>query len=217
MGTTLTAGAKQREGNCRSPYGVCSRNAFLQARQVPAEFLEQPEGRPTAESACPRPGSVRGPPGVDIASSTGSDRDSLFRSDSALSRLNADGRLDDPPQAPRDMLALSDALHRQTEGLFDPTVQPPWRALVEGGDAAQACGLTGWGRVRLGDRIEIGSGQSLTLNGLAQGYAADRIRNLLAEAGYGPALVDMGNLRRSAVHSCLGSRPLIWGASRPGV
>ncbi len=117
---------------------------------------------------------------------------SLFRPDSALSRLNAGGRLDDPPQALRDMLALSDALHRQTEGLFDPTVQPLWRALAEGGDAAQARGLIGWGRVRLGDRIEIGSGQSLTLNGLAQGYAADRVRGRLAEAGYGPALIDMG-------------------------
>ena len=117
---------------------------------------------------------------------------SLFRPDSALSRLNADGRLDDPPQALRDMLVLSGALHRQTGGLFDPTIQPLWRALAEGGDEAQARRLIGWDRVRLGPRIEIGEGQSLTLNGLAQGYAADRVRDLLGEAGYGPALIDMG-------------------------
>ncbi len=117
---------------------------------------------------------------------------SLFRADSALSRLNAGGTLVDPPLALRDMLALSGYLHHLTRGLFDPTVQPLWRALAEGGDQAQARGLIGWDRIRLGEGVEVGQGQALTLNGLAQGYAADRVRDLLREAGYGQALIDMG-------------------------
>lgn len=117
---------------------------------------------------------------------------SLFRAESALCRLNAAGRLAEPPPALADLLALSDEVHAATGGVFDPTVQPLWRALAEGGDLARARAAIGWDRVARGPVPTLGPEQALTLNGIAQGYAADRVRALLAEAGYGTALVDMG-------------------------
>ncbi len=118
---------------------------------------------------------------------------SLHDPGSALARLNRDGALDGPSSAMLDVLAASDAAHRATAGRFDPTVQPLWRALADGGDAVAARRLVGWPRVRFDPaRVRLGRGQALTLNGIAQGFAADRVRDLLARAGFTRVLVDIG-------------------------
>lgn len=92
-------------------------------------------------------------------------------------------------------LALCDDMHRATQGLFDPTVQPLWRALADGRDLAAAQAAVGWGQVRLGrDALHLGAGQALTLNGMAQGFAADLVRDWLAARGFGQAVVDMGEV-----------------------
>ena len=117
---------------------------------------------------------------------------SLFRPDSALSRLNATGHLDKPPRALMDIVSLSDRLHRETSGVFDPTVQALWTALAERRDTTEARSSIGWNRISRNGTITLGAGQMLTFNGIAQGYAADRVRALLLKAGYGPTLIDMG-------------------------
>lgn len=117
---------------------------------------------------------------------------SLFRASSALSRLNAEGQFLDPPRALVDLLHLSNRMFAMTGGRFDPTVQSLWRALAEGKDPAPASLTIGWDRVVAGNPVRLGSGQTLTFNGIAQGYAADRVCEVLRQAGYGPALVDMG-------------------------
>ncbi len=117
---------------------------------------------------------------------------SLFRSDSALSRLNRAGRLDHPPPMLRDLLALASRMHAATGGVFDASVQPLWQALAEGADPAAARARIGWEHVRVGTSVVLGNGQALTLNGIAQGYAADKIRAMLQGAGYEQVLVDMG-------------------------
>ena len=117
---------------------------------------------------------------------------SLFRADSALCRLNAAGQLDDVPPSLRDLLRLSGEVHHATGGRFDPTVQPLWRALAAGSDRVRARTLIGWERVEAGPPVRLGEGQALTFNGIAQGYAADRVRQLLHRAGYSQALVEMG-------------------------
>ena len=53
---------------------------------------------------------------------------SLYRPDSALSRLNAAGRLDAPEADVLRLLALARSVHARTGGLFDPTVQPLFAA-----------------------------------------------------------------------------------------
>lgn len=119
---------------------------------------------------------------------------SLHR-DSALTRLNRDGQLAWPSPDLVDLLTLVGQVHRATGGAFDPTVQPLWLALSQGTDTEAARALIGWDRVRLSPReIRLDPGQALTLNGIAQGWAADRIAALLHAQGFTEALVDMGEI-----------------------
>lgn len=128
---------------------------------------------------------------------------SLYRADSALSRLNRDGRLAEPPAEMLELLALASAAHQHTGGLFDPTVQPlfAYWAGVATGNAADtqaqldAAALVGFGRVAFDmGAVTLGQGQALTLNGIAQGYATDRIADLLRAAGMRDVLVNIGEI-----------------------
>jgi FAD:protein FMN transferase len=137
---------------------------------------------------------------------------SLFRRDSALSRLNAAGSLNHPPF---ELLALFDicgAVHAATGGLFDPTVQPLWATYAQShasGDAPSPAALAaalervGWKHLRYEpERIAFARpGMALTLNGIAQGYVADRLADQLAARGLTDILVNTGEFR------ALGGRP----------
>jgi len=128
---------------------------------------------------------------------------SLYREGSELVHLNVTGHLIAPSPELLDVLSLSSALHKATGGAFDPTVQPVWLALAQGGDPVQAQGAVGWqnvsydtGQVRL-----MRPGMGLTLNGIAQGYITDRIAALLRRRGLDQVLIDMGEV------AALGTRP----------
>lgn len=116
---------------------------------------------------------------------------SLFDPHSALSRLNRTGRLAPSPVF-RALCDAADHAHRVTGGFFDPTIQPLWQARAAGLDERAARQSIGWGRVSLGDQIRLAEGQALTFNGIAQGFATERVRDLLAQRGFGPALIDIG-------------------------
>jgi thiamine biosynthesis lipoprotein len=61
-------------------------------------------------------------------------------------------------------------------------------------EAARA--LTGWAGVSLAaGRVSLRPGMALTLNGIAQGYIADRIAGLLAAEGLQDILIDTGEFR----------------------
>ena len=131
---------------------------------------------------------------------------SLYRSDSALSRLNREGALDAPPFELVDCLGIAGLVHAATGGAFDPTVQPLWAAYATAFAAggAPTPGALAEARDRLGwDRVEVTSarigfrrpGMALTLNGIAQGYIADRVARLLEGEGLGDILIDTGELR----------------------
>ncbi|SOC16993.1 FAD:protein FMN transferase [Rhodobacter maris] len=136
---------------------------------------------------------------------------SLTRADSALMRLNASGRLDDPPFELLDCLALCDAVHAATAGAFDPTVQPLWALYAERFSAgrapsraeiAQVLPRIGWGRVEVDSScVTLAPGQALTLNGVAQGVIADRVAGLLRARGLSDILIDTGEFH------ALGGRP----------
>ncbi|MBC7133984.1 MAG: FAD:protein FMN transferase [Roseovarius sp.] len=131
-------------------------------------------------------------------------RFSLFRPDSELVRLNRHGHL--RPSAPfRALFGLADAAYRITGGLFDPTVQPLWQALVAGDDPAGASVLVGWDRLSCDDKtIRLAPGQALTFNGIAQGFATDAVAEALADAGFGNALVNIGEYRATGGNWRLG-------------
>ncbi|SDK93011.1 FAD:protein FMN transferase [Paracoccus chinensis] len=116
---------------------------------------------------------------------------------SELMRLNALGRL---PHPSADMLALLDLagrVHAATGGAFDPTVQPLWQARRLGHDESPARSLVGWDEVRA-DVAEIRlarPGMALTLNGIAQGFAADRLAEVATRHRLGDLLIDAGEVR----------------------
>jgi FAD:protein FMN transferase len=113
---------------------------------------------------------------------------SLYRP-SALTRLNATGRLEAPSLEFRGLVTLADRVHQLTGGAFDPTVQPIWQALAEG---RLSRAPIGWGKVGIGEAITLKPGMALTFNGIAQGFGADAVRALLASYGFDKALIDMG-------------------------
>lgn len=146
---------------------------------------------------------------------------SLYRADSALSRLNRDGHLAAPPFELLDCLTLAGLVHAASAGLFDPTVQPLWALWAEaaagerevggrevGGrepaphQIREAMARAGWPRLRVTSAaLTLPPGGALTLNGIGQGYVADRIAALLAAEGLTDILIDTGEFR------ALGGRP----------
>lgn len=118
---------------------------------------------------------------------------SLYDPTSLLSRLNQTGALKKPPP---DMLALfahTQSLHANTQGLFDPTVQALWQAHATDTAVEETRARIGWDRVQFdANRIQLGDGQSLTFNGIAQGYATDLVTQLLSDFGLTDIHVNLG-------------------------
>lgn len=129
---------------------------------------------------------------------------SLYLPDSDLVRLNSEGALDGPPFELLECLTVAGAVHVASGGRFDPTVQTLWRAEATARERGAplteeerraALARTGWGRVRLSpDRISLEPGSTLTLNGIAQGYIADRVAAFLAARGLTEAMIDTGEM-----------------------
>jgi FAD:protein FMN transferase len=128
---------------------------------------------------------------------------SLFIAGSAVSRLNRDGRLDNPHPDLVRVLQLAQHVSAQSQGAFDVTVQPLWLAWA----AAQRAGRlptqleldaarsrVGWQKLQVtANRIRfLQPGMALTLNGIAQGFASDLARAALQAHGVEHALIDTG-------------------------
>lgn len=141
---------------------------------------------------------------------------SLYRDDSALSLLNRQGVLLAPPAELVALLAECRRHFELTGGSFDPTVQPLWALYRDhfsrpGADpqgppaSALRAALARVGFAQVGfnqDRIVFHRpGMALTLNGIAQGWATDRVVDMLRREGVVSSLVDMGESR------ALGARP----------
>jgi thiamine biosynthesis lipoprotein len=141
---------------------------------------------------------------------------SLYRPDSAISTLNRTGILVAPDA---DMVALLQTSLRFadiTGGAFDPTVQPLWQLHADhfssgkpGSDGpspqqlAEALAKVGHAGLLVGeDRIALlRRGAAITLNGIAQGFATDRVVERLRRADLSTTLVNMGEIR------AIGARP----------
>ncbi|WP_370273379.1 FAD:protein FMN transferase [Pseudooceanicola nitratireducens] len=129
-------------------------------------------------------------------------RFTLFDPGSDLRRLNRLGRAPLGPDL-NAVLTVAQAVHDATGGMFDPTVQRLWLDLAEG--RAPDPGRIGLGQLRReGGDLVLGPGQQLTLNGIAQGFAADQLRDMLRARGYARALVDMGEQAALGGHFRLG-------------
>lgn len=137
---------------------------------------------------------------------------SIYRSESQLSRLNQDAMLDDPHPHLVTVLQFASAIAQQTSGAFDVTVQPLWELyhnakkhnrLPREAEVMQARALVDWQRVKITpERLQLdGAGTAITLNGIAQGFAADAAMAVLRRAGVEHALIDAGEM------NALGGKP----------
>lgn len=130
---------------------------------------------------------------------------SLYRADSDLSRLNRDGVLPRPTLEWLELLSLCSALHARTGGAFDPTTQALWalhaRRFADGrapgnDELARARALVGWQQVEFSPQhIRYRKpGMQMTLNGIAQGYIADKIAAFFRRHGIFDSLIHTGEI-----------------------
>lgn len=112
---------------------------------------------------------------------------SLYRPHSQLCALNRDGVLRDPHPHLVTVMRHAVDLSRATGGAFDATVQPLW--------SGRALDLVDWRGITLAPEcITLRPGQAVTLNGIAQGFALDRVTTVLRAHGVRQALLDTGEL-----------------------
>lgn len=152
------------------------------------------------------------------------DEMSLFRPDSALSRFNASGVLIRPSADLLKILRISQYLAKRSHGAFDVTVQPLWQlyaqAQKEGrlpaaDEVDQARKKVGWQRLLVtADRLAFAQpDMGVSLNGIAQGYAADQVRASLVRDGVAHALINTGEW--AAIGLAEGKRPWMLGIADP--
>jgi FAD:protein FMN transferase len=127
----------------------------------------------------------------------------IYRQESQVGRLNATGTLEGPHPHLVRVLEFSQQLAEASDGTFDVTVQPLWRCHAEGKrrgrppspeEIAAARALVDWRALEVSARrITLGRpGMGITLNGVAQGYAADLALEALRQRGVQDALIDAG-------------------------
>lgn len=139
---------------------------------------------------------------------------SLFDPHSEICRLNAFGTLRHASADLRAVLSLGIAIAQHSQGAFDLTTQPlwdvwsdwaqsqtdelpnraaPWVSPVWEKRIERARARVDWRGVQLtGDGVHIAAGMALSLNGIAQGYAADRAKSVLQAHGIAHAMLDTG-------------------------
>jgi thiamine biosynthesis lipoprotein len=137
---------------------------------------------------------------------------SLYRPESQLSQLNRTGRLENPHPYLVEVLEESIALSKATEGAFDVTIQPLWKAYFEHsgkgsqpteGEIKASLASIGWEKIEITpDLIHLtGPNQAVTLNGIAQGFAADRVAEVFSAHGVDSALIDTGEFGAIGSHA----------------
>ena len=128
---------------------------------------------------------------------------SLYDPESALSRLNAHGLLQQPDVDLTAVLNLAKQVSLRSAGAFDVSMQPLWKVwsqatqesrLPTQRELQQAKRFVNWRAVESSAsnvRLNL-SGMSLSLNGIAQGYASDKARAALEAHGIQHAVIDAG-------------------------
>ena len=128
---------------------------------------------------------------------------SLFDPDSALCCLNRVGELRKPDPELVSVLTLAQYVSRRSAGVFDVTMQPLWnlwslhsqsQTLPSYKALLQTRSLVNWQAMTVSaDVVRLhAKGMGVSLNGIAQGYAADKVRAVLQLHGVQHALIDTG-------------------------
>ncbi|MBC7852293.1 MAG: FAD:protein FMN transferase [Pirellulaceae bacterium] len=151
---------------------------------------------------------------------------SLYRPHSQLRRLNREGVLRQPHPYLVEVLTTAQELAENSSGKFDVTIQPLWKlhesAARDGrtpsaAEIAAAVELVDWRGLKVStSHIQLARpGMAVTLNGIAQGYAADRAKAALQKHGIEHALINTGEL--TALGSKSSGHPWRVGIQHPRV
>lgn len=150
---------------------------------------------------------------------------SLYQPDSQICQLNSAGRLADPHPCLVEILRAADEISRATDGAFDVSVQPLWEIYAaakkrdERPDSAaveHAKRLVDYRKLSVTQReITLGPGQKITLNGIAQGYAADSAVAALRKHGIANALINTGEV--AAIGRRMDGEPWTVGIQHPRI
>lgn len=117
---------------------------------------------------------------------------SLYRPESQISRLNREGVLEKPDASFVAVLRFAAEVAEKSDGAFDVTVQPLWKLRGVAPNAATLA-LVDWRKIELSkERIKLAPCMAITLNGIAQGFAADAAMRVMREHGIDNALIDAG-------------------------
>ena len=128
---------------------------------------------------------------------------SLFDPESDVSRLNRLGSLKKPDTDLLAVLKIAEHIARQSQGAFDASMQPLWEIWSKAAlqkiqpsviDIQRARKLVNWRAVQVTpDAVNLQiAGMGVSLNGIAQGYATDRVRATLHAHGIQHAMIDAG-------------------------
>ncbi len=129
---------------------------------------------------------------------------SIYDENSEATSLNRNGYLDNPSQEFTELINASLYYYEITGGSFDITVQPVLELWAEGlweeSEEVQAEKLkevllaVGSDKIKVGEgRIEFeADGMSITLGGIAKGYAVDEALKVIGDMGIKNALVNAG-------------------------
>ncbi len=134
---------------------------------------------------------------------------SLYDPQSTLSRLNRLGQVESPEHELVELLATAVQFTQETGGAFDVTVQRLWTTFAQHfsvpgaspngptrSNVQSILNLVGSQHISLSPQEIVleREGMALTLNGIAQGYITDKIRDLLNARGFGDVLIDLGEI-----------------------
>jgi len=149
---------------------------------------------------------------------------SIYRDDSEVTALNRAGAVSRPDARLVEALRYSQDLAERTGGAFDVTVQPLWdaytKAKAQGGlpsdeTVRAADALVNWRDLAVSDEaVRLARpGMAITLNGVAQGYAADRALDAVRRHGVEHALIDAGEF--DALGRKQNGKPWVLGVQDP--
>jgi thiamine biosynthesis lipoprotein len=148
---------------------------------------------------------------------------SLYRPNSQVSRLNRFREVAAPHPYLVEVLTAAAQISQQSEGAFDITVQPLWDLYAKSRASGQlpteaqvevARQSIDWRGVEVDAGIRLRDPvQSITLNGIAQGFATDRVIAVLRDAGIRQAIINAGEVGNLGQRS--GSQPWTAGIQHP--
>ncbi len=138
----------------------------------------------------------------------------LQNKNSEISILNKEKFIKNPSAPLIDVINKSLLISKETNGLFDVTVQPLWdmyykHFIIEGNKKApekylikETIKFVDWKNVKAEKKyIKLENNSSITLNGIAQGWITDNITSILRNNNINNTLVDFGETYASGKYN----------------